>query len=125
MGNYGLRDKSQPADKTEVWLKNKHGVVSCVPAYIAAKLLQDKNKGFEITDPEFVPSKQIRPHDEEKTVRGKQRANTEKSYYEIGEIIGMTASAMKDYCKENEISLTGRTTKKQILEAIEKSGKLY
>ena len=57
MGNYGLRDKSQPADKTEVWLKNKHGVVSCVPAYIAAKLLQDKNKGFEITDPEFVAAR--------------------------------------------------------------------
>lgn len=114
----------QPKDQTPTWIKNKYGAVSCVPAHIAFSLLKDKNKGFEITEAEFVPKKQVRFQDEDKRESASKRANSEKTYYEFSQILEMTVNDLKEYAKENEIDLRGCSTKKQILEAIEESGKL-
>jgi hypothetical protein len=114
----------QPKDQTPTWIKNKHGAVSCVPAHIANNLLRDKNKGFELTEPEFVPKKQVRLQDDDKRESASKRANSDKTYYQFAQIIEMTVPNLKEYAKENEIDLRGRSTKKQILEAIEESGKL-
>lgn len=111
-------------DQTPTWIKNKHGVVSCVPAHIAQGLLKDRNKGYELTEPEFVPSKQIRPTDDDKRESASKRANSDKTYDQINAIMSMTVNDLRDFAKTNEVDLRGRSTKKQILEAIEEAGKL-
>lgn len=114
-----------PQDKTPVWLKNKHGVVSCTPQYLAVKLLKDKNREFEITEPEFVPKKRINAVDDEKFERAKKRTNTEKTMGEITEIIDMEFDELKEFAKEKEINLQGIKTKKQLLEKLEAEKVLY
>lgn len=114
-----------PKDNTPTWIQNKYGVKSCVPKHVAIRYLQDKNKGFELCDPEFVPKKTVRPVDDGKKDSAKKLANTEKTYTEIEEITTMKVQELRDYAKKNEIDLNGAKTKKEILEAIEAAGKLY
>ena len=112
-------------DESPTWVKNKYGAVSCVPAFIAASLLKDKNKGFEICEPEFVPSKQIRPYDDDKKEGGNKRANTELTYSQVDSVLSMTLNELQEHAKEKGIDIRGRHTKKQILEALELGKKLY
>ena len=120
-----MRDGSQTKDKSLTWIKNKHGVVSAVPAYIANDLLKDKNRGFELSEPEFVPEEQLVPHDNRKNVDGQQRANTEATYNQISKIVNGTHAVIDAYAKDADISLAGCKTKKEKLEALEKAGVLY
>src|SRR3972149_9639000 len=99
-------------DKTPVWLKNKHGVVSVWPAHVANGLLKDKNKGFEITEAEFVPKRSLRPFDEGKSNQSQKNANA-KSYKQFEEMLAKSLTELKQFAKENNLDYSGLKTKKE------------
>lgn len=120
--------KPPSLDNTPVWfeVQDKEGNWNkrVFPKHAVAKMLADKNRGWRECEADFVPKKQIRPFDEGKTTSGMKNANTEMTGRQVDEFLNQTVAELKDFCKANEISLTGCTTKKAILEAIEKAGKL-
>jgi hypothetical protein len=112
-------------DKTPTWIKNRSGVKSCVPASIAQGLLKDRNRGFELCDPEFVPGEQVVPLDRRKGADGQERANTEKTYTSINKIVNGSHMVIDKLAKDKNISLIGCKTKKEKLEKLEAAGVLY
>lgn len=117
--------KPKAKDKSPVWLKNKHGIVSCVPKHTADYLMKDRNKGYEITEPDFVPKKKIKAYDDEKKAHVNKQANTEKTMTEIMELTKMKMEDLREYARENEVNIQGVKTKKLLLEKLEAAGKLY
>jgi hypothetical protein len=111
-------------DAAPVWFK-KPGVEARVfPAHIARKLIADKNLGWEECEPEFVPKTKLRPTDDGKTHAAVKNANTEMTGRQIEEFVSQTVTELREYAQANSISLSGAKSKKEILEAIEKAGKL-
>ena len=94
------------------------------PADIANKLLADKNNGYKLCEPDFVSANKVRPTDEGKNNQAMRNANTEMTGTQYSDFVGSTVSELKVYAQQNDISLTGLTKKKEILEAIEEAGKL-
>jgi phosphoribosylaminoimidazole-succinocarboxamide synthase len=111
-------------DNTPVWFELPNGSKRVFPRHAVAKMLADKNRGWKECEPEFTPANKIRPYDEGKTHTGIKNANTEKTGRQIEEFLMQTVNELKDYAAKNGVSLTGCKTKKEILEAIEKAGKL-
>lgn len=117
-------------DKTECWVLNiKAGHKVCIPRY---QLLDHKKKLdangdhlFEECEPDFVAKKFVKPYDEEKKASAIKRRNTDLTSVEIEEINNMKIEELREYAKEQEVSIQGLKTKKSILEKIEKEGKLY
>lgn len=56
-------------DKTPVWVKNPHGVVSCLPKYLAEKYLNTRI-GWTITEPMKVPKEKQYPLTGDFTAQG-------------------------------------------------------
>ena len=111
-------------DMTPVWFELPNGSKRVFPRHAVAKMLADKNRGWKECEPDFVPKNKVRPFDEGKTNIGIKNANTDMTGRQIEEFLTQTVAELKDFAAKNEVSLTGCKTKKEILEAIEKSGKL-
>lgn len=117
--------KPKKLDKTETWIENNKGARSCVPYYIAADLLKDLNRGYKLCEPDFVPSKKLKPFDEEKKNTAQKRANTELTSPEIEELLSLDFEQLKEIAKEREVSVQGIRSKKALLEKLEKEKKLF
>ena len=112
-------------DKTPVWI-TKDGVEPRVfPAHAVKKLLADKNKGWSICEPQFVPKVRVRPTDEAKTNAAIKNANTDLTGRQVDEFLKQTNAEIDAYAKEQEVSLSGCKNKKEKFEALEKAGKLF
>jgi hypothetical protein len=125
-----IKDNVPARDMTPCWIRNvKYDTVICIPRY---QLIDHKkkldSKGDHIfveCDPEWVPSKKIIAHDDEKKPQANKYANTSKTMKQIEEVTKGTVLEIEAYAKECEVSLAGCKTKKEKLEALEKAGKLY
>jgi hypothetical protein len=110
-------------DLTPVWFELPNGSKRVFPRHAVAKMLADKNRGWKECEPEFVPKNEVRPLDEGKTKLAFNNANTRMTGRQFNEFVNQTVNELKEYCKENDVPLTGCTSKKLILEAIERAGK--
>jgi len=112
-------------DKTPVWL-SKPGVEPRVfPASAVKKLLADKNKGWEVCDPEFTPSKRIRPTDDGKTHASNKNANTELTGRQLEAKLALSFTELKQIAEELGIESKHIRSKKGMLELLEREKKLY
>lgn len=111
-------------DNTPVWFQLPNGSKRVFPRHAVAKMLADKNRGWVECEPDFVPANKVRPYDEGKTATGIKNANTSMTGRQFAEFLEKTVAELKNFAAENEVSLTGCKTKKEILEALEKAGKL-
>jgi len=112
-------------DNTPVWFELPNGSKRVFPRHAVAKMLADKNRGWVLCEPEFVPKKHIRPLDEGKSNTAIKNANTELSSRQINEVLSKSMTELRDYAKEKEVAIQGLRSKKAILEKLEKEGKLY
>ena len=113
-----------PKDNSPVWFQLPNGSKRCFPRHAVAGFLKDKNLGWTECEPDFVPSSKIRPTDDGKTNAAVRNANTDMTGQQVEEFLNQTVVELREYAAKNEVSLTGCKTKKDILEAIEKAGKL-
>ncbi len=117
----------KPLDNTAVWLNkpSQPEVEARVfPAHAVKKLLADKNTGWEVCDPEFVPKTQVRPHDEGKSTQAMKNANTERTGLQIKEMTKKTFTELKALAVKEGVNIQGIRSQKGMLEALDKAGKL-
>ena len=63
--------------------------------------------------------------DDEKFERANKRKNTEKTMTEIEDVTGMGVTKLRAYAKEEGLTFDSKIDKKELLELLEKEGKLY
>jgi hypothetical protein len=107
------------------WIKNKHGVVYAVPRDVFYSLMQDRNRGYEEADEEFVPNKFVRPADDGKAESNKKFTTTPKTYREFEPTLNASYTDLKELAVKNNLDVSGVRSKKAMLELLEEKGLLF
>ena len=95
------------------------------PRHAVAKMLADKNKGWELCNPDFVPKSQVRPFDEGKSNTAMRNSNTDLTGLQVEDRLNETFTQLKEFAEENDVDVTGIRSKKGILEALEAAKLLF
>ena len=124
-----ITEKIVKKELTPTWIKNKAGVVSCVPQYLAEDFLS-KRIGWSLTEAEDVPVEKAYPMDGDFTKQGLERRiaiNTKEQEMKKAEVVEeeeeaegleeLTFQELKKLAKENGINSFG-VTKEKLLEKL-------